>query len=584
MAIAFGRSPQHRRSQWGFQPDLELLDPNLKFRVRISPSALADLHGWIRRSARVNGADVETGGYLLGEFDDAAQVCWISEVTGPPTDSESSPTGFRCGIEGMKETIDDRHKRSGGAVGFVGHWHTHPDGAAHPSSIDHSSMLQLAESMHQPPRTGLLLIVGRTVDTTPEFGAFAYARGQAFMQVESPSTRALWPASDQRNVGLALSGGGFRAAAFHLGCLRALHDRGLLDRISVVSGVSGGALVAGLYASSFGEFEEFDARLRQLLRHGLQGETIRRLFLSPTGPRAFVSWTTTVGGIAAANVLGLVSRLFAKIPGVSGTLTAGQQRIISLLRMRSVTRTTALSEVLREWYGERLISDDTRDGVALVLNAVELSTRTAFRFGSVETGDWRFGSIVANEVLLRDAVAASAAHPVFLPAVEMPLVFKRNGKEEERTVTLADGGLYDNLGVSVFDPARDPKVSYNIFHPKAIISCDAGLGMPDPVAPGNLWPSRMMSAMNALFSRATNLNRDQLFEWRESGEISDLLLAYLGSRDEMLPKSPSLTVRREAVVEYPTNLSAMSERDIETLAARGEQQMRVLMTEYAHSI
>ena len=44
----------------------------------------------------------------------------------------------------------------------------------------------------------------------------------------------------ERVIGLALSGGGSRAAAFHLGCLRALHDRDLLRRVRVISVISGG--------------------------------------------------------------------------------------------------------------------------------------------------------------------------------------------------------------------------------------------------------------------------------------------------------------------------------------------------------
>lgn len=35
-------------------------------------------------------------------------------------------------------------------------------------------------------------------------------------------------------VGLAFSGGGFRATAFGLGALRALHDRGVLPDVRVV--------------------------------------------------------------------------------------------------------------------------------------------------------------------------------------------------------------------------------------------------------------------------------------------------------------------------------------------------------------
>ena len=62
-------------------------------------------------------------------------------------------------------------------------------------------------------------------------------------------------------------------------------------------------------------------------------------------------------------------------------------------RRRSVTRTTALSEVLRDRFGDRAISCVTRNQVAFVLNAVELSTKTAFRLGNEETGNWRFGKV-----------------------------------------------------------------------------------------------------------------------------------------------------------------------------------------------
>ncbi|BCX89991.1 NTE family protein (plasmid) [Methylomarinovum tepidoasis] len=47
--------------------------------------------------------------------------------------------------------------------------------------------------------------------------------------------------------GLALSGGGFRAALFHLGVLAALAERGLLSRIEVISTVSGGSIIGACY-------------------------------------------------------------------------------------------------------------------------------------------------------------------------------------------------------------------------------------------------------------------------------------------------------------------------------------------------
>jgi NTE family protein len=48
----------------------------------------------------------------------------------------------------------------------------------------------------------------------------------------------------QARMGVAVSGGGFRATAFGLGCLRALQDTGLLASVSVISGISGGSLLA----------------------------------------------------------------------------------------------------------------------------------------------------------------------------------------------------------------------------------------------------------------------------------------------------------------------------------------------------
>ena len=40
---------------------------------------------------------------------------------------------------------------------------------------------------------------------------------------------------DNKKIGLALSGGGFRAAAFHLGVFRKLNELGILSNIDFIS-------------------------------------------------------------------------------------------------------------------------------------------------------------------------------------------------------------------------------------------------------------------------------------------------------------------------------------------------------------
>lgn len=48
-------------------------------------------------------------------------------------------------------------------------------------------------------------------------------------------------------IGLALSGGGYRASLFHLGVLARLADEGLLRQVSVISTVSGGSIIGACY-------------------------------------------------------------------------------------------------------------------------------------------------------------------------------------------------------------------------------------------------------------------------------------------------------------------------------------------------
>jgi NTE family protein len=55
------------------------------------------------------------------------------------------------------------------------------------------------------------------------------------------------PEISPTKVGLALSGGGFRAALFHIGVLARMAELGVLRRVEVISTVSGGSIVGALY-------------------------------------------------------------------------------------------------------------------------------------------------------------------------------------------------------------------------------------------------------------------------------------------------------------------------------------------------
>lgn len=52
----------------------------------------------------------------------------------------------------------------------------------------------------------------------------------------------------EAGIALCLSGGGYRAMVFHLGCLWRLYEAGLLQTVARVSSVSGGSITAAFLA------------------------------------------------------------------------------------------------------------------------------------------------------------------------------------------------------------------------------------------------------------------------------------------------------------------------------------------------
>src|SRR5215467_4728826 len=72
-----------------------------------------------------------------------------------------------------------------------------------------------------------------------------------------------------KEIGLALSGGGFRASLYHLGLVRFLRDAGILSRVSQITSVSGGSIVAAHLVLNWGRYngspEEFEAAASELI-------------------------------------------------------------------------------------------------------------------------------------------------------------------------------------------------------------------------------------------------------------------------------------------------------------------------------
>jgi NTE family protein len=380
-------------------------------------------------------------------------------------------------------------------------------------------------------------------------------------------------------IGLALSGGGSRAIAFHLGCMRALHDKGILDRVNLISSVSGGSVIAALYAYFDEPFDQFEKRTETLLRKGLLVGIAQKTLFSSEMPK--IAGTILTSGILA--LVGKLLSMFIGILGMVGIKGAFTKKIALAAQAplpRYASRTTAFAKYLdNAIFHEKLIPEIERRNLELVINATELRTGSAFRYGTKECGSWRFGKLV-EPVSVAKAVAASAAFPAFLPAFDEFHLFSKQGKITSHRTIITDGGVYDNLGISCLIPGRDAKFSTNVSDVDFIICSVAGQGLPDSSQISYHWGSRMSATVSAIHRRTHSMSFDLLHRLARSGEINGFILPYLGQQDESLPCPPPDLVPRSETFDYPTDFNSMSEKDIERISLRGEQLTRNLLETY----
>lgn len=364
-------------------------------------------------------------------------------------------------------------------------------------------------------------------------------------------------------IGLALSGGGSRAIAFHLGCLRALLDLGVLQQVKVLSMISGGSVIGAYHAYTPGKsFADFETDIRRLLRKGFQRQIVIELLKPWNLAGCLASGLATTAD-------GLLSQVIGREPQV----------------LRYPTRSDMFQRVLaRQVYPGLRMTSPRRDNLSVVIGACELRTGTAFRFSESTAGSWRHGALVQSDVDVAFAVAASAAYPLLLPAFDRRWEFRKNNNVHVRRVLLTDGGVYDNLGAAVLEPGRDEAYSIHSYSCRHLIVCSAGQGQ----ASGALLPLAFLNRIRRSFAvvhrRGQDATMQRLHMLKEARRIQGFALPYLGQQDEQLPWKPADLIPRNEVMDYPTNFAPMSDAWIDKLSARGEQLTKLLVVYYLPEI
>jgi predicted acylesterase/phospholipase RssA len=262
-------------------------------------------------------------------------------------------------------------------------------------------------------------------------------------------------------VGLALSGGGFRASLYHIGVLASLAEQDMLRHVEVISCVSGGSIV-GMY---------YYLKLRELLQEKPDGE-INYMKLVQEMEQEFLDGVQKNLRMRAFFSLGSnFSVLRSRHSSTTNRLgRLYESKIYSKIYAKNPTsQPYYMDEITIRPHGQpdfypRYDNWQRQDKVPiLVLNSTTLNTCHSWQFTATFMGEppmaLEDAQIDANDRLRRmyyeeapapyrririgDAVAASAC----VPGLFEPLVLD-GLYQGDYVVRLVDGGVFDNQGVA----------------------------------------------------------------------------------------------------------------------------------------
>lgn len=277
-------------------------------------------------------------------------------------------------------------------------------------------------------------------------------------------------------IGLALSGGGFRATLFHIGSLWRLNELGYLPKLSRISSVSGGSITAGVLALHWKELTfqngvatNLDEKVVKPLRKFCERDIDTRAI----GEGAFLPWKSISGSVR--------------------------------------------EEYEKHLFGNATLQDlqnnpGLQNNPLFVFNTTNFQTGNDFRFCKAYAGDYRLGLIPNPKFTLALTVTASSAFPPFLSPVVVevdPAAFQPvrgadlHGRAEYcRTLYLTDGGVYDNLGLETVWNRYD-----------TVLVSDAGAPLEVSGEVGTSWKDQALRAMDITTNQARGLRKRVVLFW-----------------------------------------------------------------------
>jgi NTE family protein len=255
----------------------------------------------------------------------------------------------------------------------------------------------------------------------------------------------------QKKFGLALSGGGYRAAAFHLGTLRALHRIGVLDKVDVISSVSGGSILSAFYVLHHDDYETFECEMIARLQRG-------------------VLTTSIIETVLVCLVI------LAVCIGVSAWILLPFFICLFFFHFRILPWSSLIQKSYDKVFYKHATLSDLPESPKLVINSTDMASGRPFVFSQNYMGgsSYRDISFKAESFPLSKAVMASSCVPFAFGPIEIAPQYYVDSTQYRRNIPLLiDGGIYDNQGAQKLSEDKSR------FRADYILVSDAGVGALD---------------------------------------------------------------------------------------------------------
>ena len=272
-------------------------------------------------------------------------------------------------------------------------------------------------------------------------------------------------------IGLSLSGGGYRASAFHLGTLSKLHHMGILQNTHVISTISGGSITGAAYCINEQDFKSFENRLKNDFQ-------TRSVIAKVLGSWSFARLLL----IAILFLGGSVAILFTDYPWLSPVILIVFVFLLLKYQFAIFPVSKEIEKAYDKFFYSKKTLKDLHKKPKLAIGSTNLQTGRPFTFSRGYMGDSAYYypsdgkaaiKFIASDFPISRAVTASSCVPFAFTPITIAKNFYEEPSDRKRiNPQLVDGGVYDNQGIHKITQ------EHSSFECDIIITSDAGNRLP----------------------------------------------------------------------------------------------------------